>query len=170
MAAAQEVFEAFFGPGIFMSPAQRGQQRHQGGAQQGPSPYNFLVIIMIAVMFFGQFAQNPEPGFSFKPTLKLNVPRETATLHAKYYVGPDFDVAKAKNNWESYVEVYYVHHLSSECDYETTMMLKKIRKAKMTGDQARVEQAKAMPKTSCEKLEKIKKKHPRIYHSALSWH
>ena len=46
-------------------------------------------------------------------------------------------------------EVYYVHHLSSECDYETTMMLKKIRKAKMTGDQARVEQAKAMPKTSC---------------------
>ena len=23
----------------------------------------------------------------------------------RYYVGPDFDVAKAKNNWESYVEV-----------------------------------------------------------------
>ena len=39
MAAAQEVFEAFFGPGIFMNPAQRGQQRHQGGAQQGPAPY-----------------------------------------------------------------------------------------------------------------------------------
>jgi len=122
------------------------------------------------VMFFGQFARESEPGFAFKPTLKLNVPRETKTLNAKYYVGNDFDATKAKSNFDSYVEGYYVHHLSSECDYETTMMLKKIRKAKMTGDLQRVEQAKATPKASCDNLEKIKRKHPRIYHSALSWH
>jgi curved DNA-binding protein CbpA len=182
MAAAQDLFEAFFGPGIFGGPGvrrgnfhqqQRQQQHyeHHGGTpQQGFHPQGILFLIMFALMFLGNFGREAEPAFSFKPTVKLNVPRESTNLQARYYVGQDFEPQKAKANFDNMVEVYYVHHLSSECDYETTVMLKKLRKAKMSGDQERINQAKKMPKQSCDQLDKIKRRHPKIYHSALSWH
>lgn len=167
MDAAQEIFEAFFGGG--MGHVHRQQYHHGHGVQQ-QNPMQFMVLLVMLLLFLGNFSSmtHNEPTFSFKPTSRLSQPRVTAGLGVKHFVAEAHDVT-AKRNFDRTVEVYWIHHLRSECDYETQIQLKKLRKAKASGHDERIKAAQQMAKPACSELDGIKKKNPSIYQTALSW-
>merc|ERR1712093_454734 len=91
----------------------------------------------------GRFAFQPNANFRFK--------RVTSTLRATYYVAEDFEEHYPPNTrefveFERQVDVYHIHNLHSQCDYQEKLMYKKVMIAKRRGTQEDLEAARNAPR------------------------
>lgn len=170
----EDLFAAFFGGGATF--------HHQGGAQRqtgdAEAPRAQIlqalpVLLLVVLTLLSNFASRDSGArFSFQANNQYRNERTTASLNVPYYVTDDFDDhyaegTRALAEFDRQVEVYQVRNLGSDCDYQEKLMYKKVLMAKRRGDQAELQAARNHPRPACKEVERIKKKWPNIYRSAM---
>jgi len=177
----EDLFAAFFGGGS-VHTHQRGHQRQQQpqnqqedgeGAQRAHLFQMLPVILLVFLTLASNFASKDNGSrFSFQASGHYTSERYSNTLNVNYFVTNDFDQnyhegTKQMADFERQVEIYYVRQLHSDCDYQEKVMYKKVMIAKRRGSQEELQKARNHPRPACKEIEKVKKRHPTIYRSAL---
>lgn len=175
----EDLFAAFFGGGTFNQQGGQRQQRqqHEGGEGEGQQRAHLLQILPVILLVFltlvSNFASKDNGSrFSFTPSGNYQHERQTATVPVTYYVTGDFEnyYSEGTNHlaeFERQVETYYVRQLHGDCDFQEKVMYKKVMIAKRRGNQEELSKARNHPRPACKDIERIKKRHPQIYRSAL---
>mmetsp|Transcript_24897 Transcript_24897/g.45120 ORF Transcript_24897/g.45120 Transcript_24897/m.45120 type:complete len:375 (+) Transcript_24897:46-1170(+) len=166
----EDLFAAFFGGG-------GGQQRQHHGepaeAQRAQILQALPVLILVLLTLASSFASKDNGSrFSFQPNNAYRNERTTASLTVPYYVTDDFEDhyaegTRALAEFDRQVEVYHVRNLGSDCDYQEKLMYKKVLMAKRRGNQEELQSARNHPRPACKEVERVKKKFPQIYRSAM---
>lgn len=180
--SAQDFFEAFFQGG----PVQRHHHQHRG---RQPSPEEtqrqqllqllpLLFLLLTALSSSTIFTQPSQRKFSWNREGAFPISRNTKRLNASYYVNKQWEKefpvgSTARKDFEHQVEMDHVRTQQSDCEYQERQMWKRVMMARRNTDptiRAReVEKAKAVPRKACEKLEKIKYQHPKLYRAAQGY-
>lgn len=168
----EDLFAAFFGGGAVNH---RGAQQHHpsGDASRAQILQALPVLLLVLMSLLSNFASRDTGArFSFQANNQYRNERTTATLNVPYYVTDDFDDHYAEGTrslaeFDRQVEIYQVRNLGSDCDYQEKLMYKKVLMAKRRGDQEELQAARNHPRPACKEVERIKKKWPNIYRSAM---
>ncbi|KAH8093270.1 DnaJ-domain-containing protein [Cristinia sonorae] len=179
------VFTASFGPGGFRTTRMRNAGQQQGGAQANAQPRSILIQLLPLFILFAfsllnalpnLFAtpQTPDPRFSFMPSSRYNVERQTNGLGIKYHVnsaefsGHPIAAELARTGkthgpelkrFEGNVERAYTQELYATC--QRGLEQKERRKDREVGlfgigtDWAKVEKINAETIDSCEELRRL---------------
>jgi curved DNA-binding protein CbpA len=173
----EDLFAAFFGGGAF--PPQHGRRPRQNQGQQGEGAphaalFQLMPILLLLLLTCASNFATRESGsrFSFSRTGQYNWERSTATLNVQYFVTHDFEDhynegTRALAEFEQQVEIYHIRSLKGDCEYSEQVMYKKVMMAKRKGNKEELEAARAHPRPACKQVENIKKRHPRLYQSAM---
>jgi len=174
----EDLFAAFFGGGTFQHQ-QGGRQRQQPQYEEGEGPQRAHLLQILPVILLGflllasNFASKDNGSrFSFTVSGNYQHERQTSTIPVTYYVTGDFENSYSEGTnhlaeFERQVETYYVRQLHGDCDFQEKVMYKKVMIAKRRGSQEELAKARNHPRPACKDIEKIKKRHPNIYRSAL---
>jgi len=176
----EDLFAAFFGGGTVHTHhhGQRGQQQQQqqqdgDGAQRANLFQMLPVLFLVFLTLASNFASRDNGSvFSFQASGHYTHERYSNSLNVNYFVTKDFgqkyqEGTKQMADFERQVEIYYVRQLHSDCDYQEKVMYKKVMIAKRRGSQDELSKARNHPRPACKEIEKVKKRHPTIYRSAL---
>jgi len=170
----EDLFAAFFGGGATFNQQGGGQrQPHDAEAPRAQILQALPVLLLVVLTLLSNFASRDSGArFSFQANNQYRNERTTASLNVAYYVTDDFDDhyaegTRALAEFDRQVEVYQVRNLGSDCDYQEKLMYKKVLMAKRRGDQAELQAARNHPRPACKEVERIKKKWPNIYRSAM---
>jgi len=178
----EDLFAAFFGGGTVFHQGggfQQGGRGHQhqhedGDGVQRAHVFQMLPVLLLVFLTLVSNFVSRDGGsrFSFQATGTYSIDRQTPTLNVNYWVTSDFEHhyhegTKQMADFERQVEVYHVRQLHNDCDYQEKVMYKKVMIAKRRGNQEELTKARSHPRPACKDLDKIKRKHPTIYRSAL---
>lgn len=170
----EDLFAAFFGGGAVHHNG--GGNRRQSGEEATPRAQIFQampVLLLVVLTLLSNFASKDSGArFSFQANNQYRNERTSASLNTVYYVTDDFDDhyaegTRALAEFDRQVEVYHVRNMGSDCDYQEKLMYKKVLMAKRRGDQSELQAARNHPRPACKEVERIKKKWPNIYRSAM---
>ncbi|CAE8625550.1 unnamed protein product, partial [Polarella glacialis] len=154
----------------------RQQQHHRDpDAQQAQRAQVFQalpVLLLILLTLASNFASRDTGSrFSFSPNNQYRNERSSASLHVPYYVTDDFEdhyrEVRTVTEFDRQVEIYHVRNLGSECDNQENLMYKKVLMAKRRSNQDELQAARNHPRPACKEIERVKKKFPAIYRSAM---
>lgn len=178
----EDLFAAFFGGGVFHQHGHHRQQQHHHHHHQGEEGegvqrahiFQMLPVVLLVLLTLASNFASRDNGsrFSFTASGHYQHERNTATLNTNYFVTTDFEQSyqegtKPLADFERQVEIYYVRQLHSDCDYQEKVMYKKVMIAKRRGSQDELQKARNHPRPACKEIEKVKRRHPTIYRSAL---
>ncbi|CAK9013942.1 unnamed protein product [Durusdinium trenchii] len=170
----EDLFAAFFGGGPAFHQAHHGRHHHHDeGQMQRVQIFQALpVLLLVLLTLASNFAKDGGSKFSFQPNNAYRNERTTAMLNVAYYVTDDFEEhysegTKNLAEFDRQVEIYHVRTLHSDCDYQEKNQYKKVLAAKRRGSQEDLQAARNLPRPACKELERVKKKFPQLFRSAL---
>ncbi|CAJ1434438.1 unnamed protein product [Effrenium voratum] len=169
----EDLFAAFFGGGPAFQ--QTRTQHHHGddGQMQRVQIFQALpVLLLVLLTLASNFAKDGGSKFSFQANNSYRNERSTATLNVAYFVTDDFDEhysdgTRALAEFDHQVEIYHVRSLNSDCDYQEKNQYKKVLAAKRRGNSEELAAARNLPRPACKELERVKKKFPKLFRSAM---
>eukprot|EP00929_Paragymnodinium_shiwhaense_P028041 TRINITY_DN16331_c0_g1_i1.p1 TRINITY_DN16331_c0_g1~~TRINITY_DN16331_c0_g1_i1.p1 ORF type:complete len:384 (+),score=101.97 TRINITY_DN16331_c0_g1_i1:106-1257(+) len=173
----EDFFNAFFNGHVNGHHSSHHRSSHRQQSQdpnevQGFSFQVLPVLLVLILMMATHFPGKSTSRFSFSPDSHYQSERNTGVLNVPYYVTNDFEnhYAEGSNTlreFERHVDIYYVKSLYSECDYQEKQMYKKVMMAKRRNNPEDLEKARSQPRPACKEMDKIKRKHPSVYKSAM---
>lgn len=177
----EDLFAAFFTGGVHMHHQRTHPRGGQGGHRETSDDqvrnaqlFQMLpIILLVGISLLSQFSGSGSGGrFSFNQVNKFQFERTTDVLGATYYVAEDFERhypedSRELRDFERQVDVYHIHNLHSQCDFQEKMMYKKVMIAKRRGTQHDLEEAKKQPRPACKEMDRIKRSHQNLYRQAL---
>eukprot|EP00401_Gymnodinium_catenatum_P052034 CAMPEP_0117552870 /NCGR_PEP_ID=MMETSP0784-20121206/49932_1 /TAXON_ID=39447 /ORGANISM="" /LENGTH=378 /DNA_ID=CAMNT_0005349959 /DNA_START=126 /DNA_END=1262 /DNA_ORIENTATION=- len=172
----EDLFSQIFGGGVFHH-AHGGRHHHQHNEEAPAQRAQLLQLLPVMFLIVLSFAsslttRNTTNRFSFSPSGTFRNERTSATVGVNYYVADDFEEHYAEGtrvlvDFEKQVELYYVRNLHSECDDQERMTYRKVTLAKRRGSQEELANARKSPKPACKELDRVRKRYPKTYRSAM---
>lgn len=176
--SANDFFEAFFNGG---APQQRRRQHDPDGDMQRQHLFQLLPLLFVLLTAFSPFSlfnNAPQRKFSWQREGNFPIVKTSKRLAATYYVSKSFDKdypphSRQKSEFENALEMDYIRNAQSECEYQERQMWRRVMVARRNTDPTlrsiEVEKAKAVPRKSCEKVEKIKAKNGALFRAAQGY-
>jgi len=170
----EDLFAAFFGGGPVFHQQQRHHAHHQDeGQMQRMQIFQALPVLLLVLLTLSNFAKDGGGGrFSFQPNNAYRNERTTPTLNVAYYVTDDFEEHYSEGTrplaeFDRQVEIYHIRNLGSDCDYQEKTQYKKVLQAKRRRNEEELQEARNLGRPACDKLERVKKKFPNLFRSAM---
>eukprot|EP00435_Cladocopium_sp_Y103_P069386 s147_g33.t1 len=174
----EDLFAAFFGGGPAFHQHHHGPRHrhhhHDDGQMQRVQIFQALPVLLLVLLTLASNFAAKDGGskFSFQPNNAYRNERSTATLNVAYYVTDDFEehyMEGTRNlaEFDRQVEIYHIRSLHSDCDYQEKTQYKKVLAAKRRGSQEDLQAARNHPRPACKELERVKKKFPALFRSAM---
>ncbi|CAL1139116.1 unnamed protein product [Cladocopium goreaui] len=173
----EDLFAAFFGGGPAFHQHHHGprhRHHHDDGQMQRVQIFQALPVLLLVLLTLASNFAAKDGGskFSFQPNNAYRNERSTATLNVAYYVTDDFEEhynegTRNLAEFDRQVEIYHIRSLHSDCDYQEKTQYKKVLAAKRRGSQEDLQAARNHPRPACKELERVKKKFPALFRSAM---
>ncbi|CAE7287300.1 Dnajb12 [Symbiodinium natans] len=170
----EDLFAAFFGGGPVFHQHQRHHAHHQDDGQvQRMQIFQALPVLLLVLLTLSNFGKDSGGGrFSFQANNAYRNERSTATLNVPYYVTDDFEEhysegTRSLAEFDRQVEIYHIRNLGSDCDYQEKTQYKKVLQAKRRRNEEELQEARNLPRPACKELERVKKKFPNLFRSAM---